>query len=242
MKSSFLLILFSVSYLFLLSSGLICQSKDTSESKLHHFNIYFINGYAVSYDYYRSDDFSLWANLDFSSRYFDNDLENNRNSLSNNDTSVYLQNSKSISSNSSISLSSHIILPVYKSKVGIAYIGAGPELGLVYERSEYSYYTDSQSNGSYGSNQSSQSSGTKYDSREIRAGLSVVVGIKSYLTENIGLFAEAFFLGGKRWTKTDNYRYNYSDDTYFSISDESSDGNGWYYMTQWARIGVSIAI
>lgn len=95
---------------------------------LHTFNINFIEGYALSYNFLTTDKFWIRAELDL--YMYGQDTEGDGSQFYRTDGSYSYGNRSEIDQNSNsnnlqISLSSPILFPIYKSDFGFIYFGAG---------------------------------------------------------------------------------------------------------------------
>jgi len=231
----------SILFLNILSGISFAQENVTKTKPEHTFNLYFINGYAVSYNFYNAGIYYLRAQLDLSTSKEDLDTEGEnvqdypvaryeRFTTGNSETDYF-----------SIGVSAHIIFPVYKTNYGKIYVGAGPlftysnqNSSSTEDRKEFSSDTVSTPN-SY--NYSVSNNEKNYD-----LGVLVLVGLEAIITDNISLFAEANFKGGRRWQDAKWKNTNvYSPSDSYHYTDETN-ADGWFYQAQFMRLGVSISL
>lgn len=215
--------------------------EKVSKENLNTFNIYFINGYALSYNYYTTEKFYLRAQLDFSTNGENIDTDGENIMEYTNSKEKQTRSDENKSDYLSVAISTQIIYPFYNSEYGQAYFGIGPKIS--YTNNSYktdsdgkSYYPDTTSTPNIFSN-SNKNSSTSYD-----VGINLLLGLKAYITDNISLFAETHFTGGRRWAETEwNYTnvYNAIDS---SKNTNESDGNGWFYEATFIRLGVSVSL
>lgn len=234
MKSKHLFVLVS---LFIISSACKINAQDNGSKsdsvKLHTFNLYFINGYAVSYDLYKEGKSAVRVHLDFSSGLSDVNSDQEQSSTSSYGfTSKQTSSTKNKNSNLSITSSSYYIYSFYNSDFGEAYFGAGPLLG--YSKNSYT--------------SSSSSTDTLYYSNSYDAmyknyyiGATLLIGIRGYITKHVSLFAESHINGGRKWTKNESTNNSNGPRNYFSVQTSNSSGSGWFYDSQFIRVGMSVS-
>lgn len=209
------------------------NNSETDSTRLHTFYLYLFNGYAVSYDLYSEEKSSVRLRLDFSAAH--NDLNSDAEqtySTSNGYSSKTSSNSESRDNNFSVTLSSYYIYSFYNSKLGQAYIGAGPLIGY----SRYSY-------GSSTTYSDTLQSYYSYDSqnKNYSVGIVFLAGIRGYITERISFFAEANLNGGRTWTKSEGSSQYKGPNNYYSTQANNSSGSGWFYSSQFIRAGISVS-
>lgn len=217
--------------------------EEQQKEKLHTFNLYIINGYALSYNFLTEKNYLLRAQLDISTNGSNSDTESKTSYMY-----LYSDDNKSEGNSDfksnyfNVAFSVHFIYPVFKSKLGEAYIGAGPKFSYSNSSSRASsnyksYYPDT----------TSIPEEYKYESHILNhsynLGITAVLGIKAYLTKNIGLFAETHITGGRNWSDGENENKNFDNDGNNTSSTKSnSESNGWFYEAQFVRLGISISI
>lgn len=223
----------------------IAQTENKTETKnLHSFSVYFINGYALGYDYYKTDAFKLRATLDLSLSGENQDSDDKRtshyfsSSYSNN--SIQTTVTETDRNDFSLTLSSQIILPIYKTEYGNIYFGSGPGIGYsrnfsssIIENTVYDPDTILSSN-SHAQND--------YTTTDYRVMLNVLIGAEVYISNNLSLFAETHLNAGLSWSEQKTlYKYlgNLGSE---QNSEVNQNGNGWFYNFQYARIGVKISL
>ena len=220
--------------LILLSNNLLAQDEGKSEGPKNTFNFYFINGYAISYDFYKAQSFYLRGGLDISTAKEDIDSDGEIIQY----PSGYESSTTESSDNSyfSIGASVQIILPVYETKYGNIYLGTGP----VFTYSTTNYSSSRTYNDPVPTNTSKYSNSTYEQNYDVAA--IVLVGVEGTITDNISLFVEANIKGGGRWQHTES-EYSNTDPTGYQYKNtSSSDGSGWFYEAQFIRMGVSISL
>lgn len=236
-------------FLFFLLTFSIANAQTKQELKnpdLSTFNINFINGYGISYNYLTTDYFWLRAQLDLYTYGQDIEGETDQSYKSING-GYYGYGSRSEGDENSdndyieISLSTQILFPLYKSDYGFIYFGAGPI---------FTY-----------SNQSTTSDGTrrnfspdtvlvpsinKYSNesnyKNYDLGILGLFGVSAAITDNISLYAETNFSGGLRWSESNYNNNNTYDTNYDETSKTSSSSNGWFYDFRFVRLGVTVSL
>ncbi|QQS34726.1 MAG: hypothetical protein IPM56_10680 [Ignavibacteriales bacterium] len=235
MKNTFKVMLIG-SFVFLFNSWILnAQVRDSSSLKdLHTFNIYFINGYALSYDFYKSDKFYLRAELDISTNKSDIDDEGrsvygsttiDNNKIDGNRVNEYFY----------VGFSPQIIVPVFSTSFGQLYLGCGPSLGYSVRKSSYEEQRISDTGTSSGFTNSNNE--TYYD-----AGVLVIGGVKAFIADNISLFAEVHLNGGITWLKEENNNVSSNSISASIISSRSIESDGWFYDARFIRLGVSLSL
>lgn len=241
MKSSLGLILF---LLFSFSISNAQTNQNLNNSELNTFNINFINGYAISYNYLSTENFWLRAQLDLflTANDFENETERyyrrigggyygSRNEGTENSDNKYL----------GIALSTQIILPIYKSDYGFIYFGVGPQFSYNNEsrffESELENFTPDTILIPTINRSSNEIKNKFYD-----LGIIGLLGISASITDNICLYAETHFSGGLRWSDLKTIYRNSSSPDFEDVNESTSTGNGWFYEARFVRIGVTISI
>lgn len=239
MKMNFWFFAAFLSVLFISIS--FAQEGIESVKPNHTFNLYFINGYAISYNFLNTESLYLRVQLDLSTSKEDIDSEGESITQSRFLLEKHSRSGKNETDFFSIGASAHIIYPVYKTNFGEIYIGTGPLFNYSNSNYNYSdsytqYYPDS--NAVQFTNKYTNTSKEKnYD-----AGVVLLFGIETFITKNISLIAEANLKGGRRW-KTTEWEYSSSQNPdYYTKQTTNSDGNGWFYEAQFIRLGVSVSI
>ena len=210
------------------------QNEVESEGPKNTFNFYFINGYAISYNFYEAQSYFLRAGLDISTTKENIDSDGEIIQY----PSGYESSTTESSDNSyfSIGASVQIILPVYETKYGNIYFGTGP----VFTYSTTNYSSSRTYNDQVPTNTSNYTNSTYVQNYDVAA--IVLVGVEGIITDNISLFVEANIKGGGRWQHTE-IEYSNTDPTGYQYKNtSSSDGNGWFYEAQFIRMGVSISL
>lgn len=210
------------------------QAGDSSAAKnLHTFNLYLINGYALSYNFCNTDKFYLRAALDFST--YKSDMDNDRKSSYGaipTDNNTIERNS--INENFSVGFSAQIIFPVYTAEYGQAYLGGGPS--ITYSIGKYS--TDEHHvSESFGTSSYSSSNNDK----GYHAGVLIIGGIEAFITNNISMFAETHLNGGIIWRKSEWSSRSIDSSGFEQISNASEESDGWFYDATFIRLGVSLS-
>lgn len=226
-----------------ISSNAQTENKTESDN-LNSFSVYFINGYALGYDYFTSDAFKLRATLDLDISGSNIDSEEETKSIRYGTTNY---GSKEFSEREtdrdvfSVSLVSQILFPIYKTEYGNFYFGVGPSVGYsrdqnnsIYDSKYFNSDTVTTPNINYASYENT------YISYDIAA--NALIGAEAIISKNISLFTEAHLLGGMRWTE-DKWINNYRSNTdYVEKRENSNKGSGWFYSFNYARIGVKISL
>jgi len=212
----------------------IAQDEVKSEGPKNTFNFYFINSYAISYNFYEASSYYLRAGLDISTSKSDIDSDGEVIQYPSGYESSTTENSDN--SYFSIGASVQIIFPVYKTKYGNIYFGTGP----VFTYSTTNYSSSRTYNDPVPTNTSKYTNSTYVKNYDVAA--IVLVGVEGIITDNISLFVEANIKGGGRWQHTES-EYSNTDPTGYQYKNtSSSDGNGWFYEAQFIRLGVSISL
>lgn len=239
-KPAFILVLFL--FTTTTTTNIVAQEVTVKKKNdLNTFNLYFINGYALSYNFYNTESYYLRAHLDIflSSNESDSEGESSYQYIFNGEKRTFTGDAKNDYFN--ITVSPQIIFPVYTTSFGQVYLGGGPFLGYgkstnSFNQETVEYYPDTTSTPSISTN--SNFSKTK----NINAGLVLAVGIKAFITDNISLFAETQFQGGRRWQENETTQEWTSYSGTFSKGRNTSDSDGWFYDAQFIRMGVSISL
>lgn len=223
----------------------IAQTENKTETKnLHSFSVYFINGYALGYDYYKTDAFKLRATLDLSLSGSDENSDGESRNIQYGSTYNGARDItvRETDRNSfGVSLSTQIIFPIYKTEFGNIYFGAGPSVGYSKDHNTSSeewksYYPDTVTTPSL----YSSSSENTIQSYNVAANL--MLGAEAIVSDNVSLFIEAHLNGGINWSDEKRiYRYK-SNQNYEELREYNYNGDGWFYSFQYARIGVKISI
>ena len=210
------------------------QNEVESAGPKNTFNFYFINGYAISYNFYEAQSYYLRAGLDISTTKENIDSDGEIIQYPSGYESSTTENSDN--SYFSIGASVQIILPVYETKYGNIYFGTGP----IFTYSATNYSSSRTYNDPVPTNTSKNSNSTYEQNYDVAA--IVLVGVEGIITDNISLFVEANIKGGGRWQHTES-EYSNTDPTGYQYKNtSSSDGNGWFYEAQFVRMGVSISL
>ncbi len=234
-------------FLFFLLSFSIANAQTKQELKnpdLNTFNINFINGYGISYNYLTTDNYWLRAQLDFythgqdikgesdqSNKIFNDGYYGSRSERDENSDNDYIE----------ISLSTQILFPLYKSDYGFIYFGAGPiftyaNQSITSDATDRIFSPDTVTD-PYIQKHSNESNYKNYD-----IGIMGLFGVSASITDNISLYAETHFSGGVRWSDS-NYNNDYTYDTNRTESNASnSSGNGWFYDVRFVRLGVTVSL
>jgi hypothetical protein len=229
-------------FLIILLNAELFSQKDAEVAKPNHtFNFYFINGYAISYNFLETGSFFLRAQLDLSTNKQDIDLEGER--ITNYTTSEYKYSTSGNTDNDyfSVGASAHIVFPLYTNKYGRFYFGTGPiftytTMNYNFSETYTQYYPDTTAV------QYTQTNTNTNNVKNYDVGALVYIGLQGILTENISIFVEAHFKGGKRWNESD-WESTSTNNVSNSIKTTStSSGDGWFYEAQFIRLGVSISL
>jgi len=226
---------------FFLSTNLFSQEDIEPDKPKNTFNFYFINGYAVSYNFYNAESFYLRAQLDISTSKEDMDADGEIIEEYTNGTQKYSTTGNTETNYFSIGASAHIIFPVYKTNYGKVYLGTGPLFN--YSNQNYNN-SESRDQFSPDSNvfQYSTTSSITSNEKNYDVGALVLVGIEGIITDNISLFVEAYLKGGRKWKKTEWESLYSATPDYHSKQTSTKDGDGWFYEAQFIRLGVSISL
>jgi hypothetical protein len=229
----YLLILFTI----LTSADTCAQEKTETNKPENTFNFYFINGYAISYNFYEAKSYYLRAQLDLSTSKEDIDSDGESIQYYTGSTENYSTSDNHDNSYFLIGASVQIVFPIYVTKYGNIYLGAGPVFTYA-TRNYSSSRTQTNPDPTYSPVTSTSSTGEQnYDVAAI-----VLLGVKGIITENISLFVEANIKGGGRWQNSEGEYSNTDPSGYQYKNTYSSDGNGWFYEAQFIRMGVSISL
>ena len=238
MKTFVVLSAIFLSIIFLANNS-IAQDEVKSEGPKNTFNFYFINGYAISYNFYEASSYYLRAGLDISTSKSDIDSDGETVQYYTNSSEDFTTSTNSDNSYFAVGASIQIVFPVYSTKYGSIYLGTGPV--FTYSTSSFDNSetrTNSNPNPNYNSYTTSISqTNYNYDLAAI-----FLLGMNAIITENFGLFVEANIKGGGRWVNSEwEHTYSYSPTEYNKTS-TNSDGSGWFYEAQFIRMGVSISL
>jgi hypothetical protein len=215
---------------------------DTLNSRpenLHTFNIYLLNGYALSYEFSKCNQSLYRVQLDYGSSYTEDKSDGESTTVSSYGTEKHPRTEENSTSSISLSLSAHYIYSFLRTDFGEIYLGAGPSLGFA----RYEHLSD---NSGTSADTIFFSSSSNYIDKTYSIGVVFVLGMKAFITNNLGVFAEANLNGGKRWRENNSVSSNIND--YPSSADYSStntyhvSGGGWFYNATYVRIGISISI
>lgn len=223
----------------------VAQTENKTEQKdLHSFSVYFINGYALGYDYYKTDAFKLRATLDLSLSGVnqDSDGKNTNHYFSGSYFNNSIQESEieTDRTNLSLSLSSQIILPIYKTEYGNIYFGSGPGIG--YSRNFSSSISENTVYDPDTALASKSHIENEYTTTEYNVKLNILLGAEVYISNNLSLFAETHLNAGLMWSEQKSL-YKYQGNLGSEQNTEiNQDGSGWFYNFQYARIGVKISL
>jgi hypothetical protein len=226
---SIIFLLISISY----SAKGQNNSSETDSTGYKTFNLYFINGYAISYDMIKNDNSVIRAHLDFSGTLTDINSDGTQINGGQPDQSLTTDQKNNTWS---VSLSFYYLRTFYNSDLGEVYAGIGPGFGF----SKDSYFSNQSYN--YAQTNSNSNSSMNSITKNFSIGFTVVLGIKSYITKSLSVFAESQLSGGKSWQKQE---YSYSSNTNnisTNYSSSSTSGHGWFYNTQFFRAGISVSL
>lgn len=237
----FLVIIISTS---INTSTLAQTEQKTEKENLQSFSFYFINGYALAYDYYKTDAFRLRANLslDLSGSDMESDAENKY--VYSNPMSYGSKELRDEDSNSdyfSITLSTHMIYPVYNTQLGNIYVGFGPSIGYSKRNSNSSYKNERYSPDTV-SVPTVYFSSNEYIDSDFYLAANLLFGLEAYLVDNISLFAETHLNAGIDWTNNKTTHKYSSGTALVEDSVYDSEGSGWFYSFQYVKIGIKISI
>jgi hypothetical protein len=232
MKTKSLSLLSMIFFIFSIGSLVKAQNNFSEADSANYktFNLYFINGYAISYDLIKNDKSVIRVHLDFSGTLTDINSDGTQINTGQMDQSTTTGQKNG---SWSVALSFYYLHTFYNSNLGEVYAGIGPGFG--YSKDNYS------SSQGYNSVNSYNNYTSDTETKNYSLGLTFVLGIKSYITKSLSVFAESQFSGGKRWQKQD---YSYSSTSNYSVSYQSSNisGHGWFGDAQSIRIGISISL
>lgn len=210
----------------------------------HSFSVYFINGYALGYDYLKTDAFKLRATLDLSlsGENQDSDGKNTNHYFSGSyfDNSIQESEIETDRTYLSLSLASQIIFPIYKTEYGNIYFGAGPGVGF-----SRNFSSSISENIVYNPDTVLASKNfieNEYTTVEYNIKLNLLVGAEVNISNNLSLFAETHLNAGLLWSDQKNLYKYHSDSGSNQNSEINQDGSGWFYTFQYARIGVKISL
>ena len=229
MKIKSLSLLSVIFFIFSIGCSARAQNNVSEADSANYktFNLYFINGYALSYDMIKNDKSVIRVHLDFSGSL--TDINSNLKHLdSNSPTQSTTTDQKNGSL--SVSISFYYLHKFYNSNIGEFYAGIGPGFG--YSKNNIS---SDQNTIQYNTNYVYSSNN---DTEDYSLGLTFVLGLKSYITNTLSVFAESHFAGGKRW---ENQESSYTD-AYGNFASAYTSGDGWFYDTQFIRAGISVSL
>jgi len=237
----FLVIIISTS---INTSTLAQTEQKTEKENLQSFSFYFINGYALAYDYYKTDAFRLKANLslDLSGSDMESDAENKY--VYSNPMSYGSKELRDEDSNSDyfgITLSTHMIYPVYNTQLGNIYVGFGPSIGYSKRNSNSSYKNERYSPDTV-SVPTVYFNSSEYIDSDFYLAANLLFGLEAYLVDNISLFAETHLSAGIDWTDNKTTHKYSSDTALVEDSVYDSEGSGWFYSFQYVKLGIKISI
>ena len=176
---------------------------------------------------------------DFGSSYTEDKKDGENTTVNSNGKAKYPNSEKNNSSSISFSLSVQYVYSFLRTHFGEFYFGGGPFLGLARSESinDYSYTTSDTSN---------YSSSTNNIYKTYSLGVIFVLGMKAYITNNFGVFAEANLNGGKNWNENNIVSSSVTDypssTDYSSTSTSHESGGGWFYNFRYVRLGISVSI
>lgn len=229
--------------LFILTFGtnqIAAQDAKEARENLATFNIYFINGYAISYEFYKNDNSVLRFHLDFGGSDNSSDNDGKRiNTNSNNDTNTEDITEERKTHNFTLMASPQFLYKFYKSNYGEAYLGAGPFFKYQTSGYENIYQTSRKDINGDDFNSASNSNNKN---KSYLLGLSFIIGIKGVLTDRISLFAESHFNAAKKWDEFEQSYHSSQSPSYEYNNSEETEGDGWDYSTTFVRVGVSISL
>ena len=215
----------------------LAQDEVKSDGPKNTFNFYFINGYAISYNFYEAPRYYLRAGLDISTSKSDIDSDGENIQYYTSSTEEYSTSESTDNSYFSIGASVQIIFPVYKTNFGKIYLGTGPVFSYTTRN-----YSSSRTQTNPDPTLSPYTSTSSTDERNYDVAAIVLVGVEGVITDNISLFVEANIKGGGRWQNSDAEYSSSNTSGYYTKNTYSSDGSGWFYEAQFIRMGVSISL
>lgn len=219
----------------------ILDTTSSEEHSYHTFNIYLINGYALSYDLFKNSNSSVKIHFDLSMDYSELDLEGDNITNDNNNILNEPYDSFKETKNISISLASYYTYNIFISEHGNLYMGGGPFIGFNSAKS----FTDDKFNIAYEVDDLTyfRKSYSSLQTEEIWSlGITFILGIRSNITDRIGLFVESHFNFGNKWINTkQHWETNYTDNSY-RINSSNSNGSGLFYKYNFVRVGLNITI
>ena len=239
-------------FLFLFSIVISSYAKDgvvdSSANSNYMFDAYFFNEYELGYHLFSKDNSNLRISLGVNSYYGESDDVEKQEYIYSNERS--LENSKRKYENSyhQINFRTQYLFCFYKSNLGESYFGIGSMLG--YRFNNYSNSSSSNKNIINEPENFEDHENTKYSysnsENSILLGVTALIGIRSYLTNSLSLFAETQINGYKTWSYGEHEgkeNRNYGDGSIWESANFSKiDGNGWGYDFILIRVGLRFTI
>ncbi|MBU0474298.1 MAG: hypothetical protein KKF62_09050 [Bacteroidetes bacterium] len=183
-------------------------------------NIYFYNGYALSYKWNANQNMSHRVSLGLSSSIESSDNNSEEVHLINNYKNNFEQTNDIVRLD--INASFQFLFNIVSQKSLNMYLGIGPSLNYFYNKSESERNSESDDNERTFTN----------TNKSYGVGIISIVGVEAYLTDSITLFAESHLIGRKYWSKREeSYESNYII---------SQDGSGWSANLQLVKVGLGI--
>jgi hypothetical protein len=199
------------------------NDQDSSMKLIYTFDAYLINGYELGYILFNEDNSEIRISLGINSSYNISDFEEETKNITNNIESSVERTFDLYNEYHQFNLKSHYLYEIYKSNLGESYLGVGPFIA---------YRTQSYTS-SYGSTTESLNTDNLF-----LVGLTAIIGIRSYITKSLSIFAEAELNGYGRWSEEKNESQTmeeYSSETIL-------DGNGWGYDFYYMKFGLRISL
>ncbi|MBU0558747.1 MAG: hypothetical protein KJ799_11445 [Bacteroidetes bacterium] len=238
-KHSLTLLLLSFLFAkFILAQDSQADSSSVQGDNYETFNIYFVNGYGLSYELIKSHNSIIRIQVDLHNNYLSIDSEGSRTNSPaiSMDSQPYSEDKKT--EIIIISLASHFLYKFYESKFGIAYLGGGPSIGY----SKHIYETGSSYNELRLGSPERYSNSYKNLNTSYSLGLNLLLGLKANISANVGFFAESHFNIGKIWVENEySSRFQQSSGN-SSTTINKSEGDGWFTDSNFFRVGISMAL
>lgn len=231
MKTKAVITLILIS-LFVFENQVEAQAEKDVTNESMSVNIYFINGYAVSFDFYKHDNSAMRLHLDFNGTDLSDESKGDR--YGSNSADEKITDERNFST-FAVSVSPQYYFTFFNSVNVSSYLSFGPLFGYESGHDEQKF-TVKKENFMQEYVTITNENTVKNTSWKIGAVFSI--GLKGKLTDNIGLFAESYFDLTKRWTTNDIDIKN--TDYYYTYKSETS-GGGWKFETNFVRAGISIS-
>jgi hypothetical protein len=218
--------LFLILVIFAISSYAQVSKPDTSESSSYIFDAYLINGYELGYSVFSKENSEFRLLLGLSSSHGESETDVKQVSINNDVSSTNETTHKSKDGHHQINFRTQYLYKFYKSNLGESYLGIGSWLGYRL----YDYSSENVSTDSYYKSSHSESS--------ILVGITALIGIRSYLTNSLSVFAETQIHGTKIFIDEDHESEENGDFEY----NRKIDGDGWGISIYYIRLGLRFSI